>query len=366
MDQQIFEENKLHWFVMMCQRSERIEDFIDEFNAREDIKETNRVQDYFIPYLAIRRRSVSRQVPDFTQAGDDRRGDDQDRKSNELRNDMRHFVFILATPKALGLLRQQYWHIGHTYLRHLRDRQGNEIVVRAEMMEIFINACLEYREKFELHTKNDDIVEGVKVIVRNGAFKDFKAEVYNIHYKGDGIRFSIAIRFFANDKYVHIHDRTPEDVSLVDGNSIVFNADFIDRLESGILSILSRKVNKKITDETKKEDVRQLKEYYKLRHALIDDSMLGLRLDALMSICASLSKNDLEKSKYNRILKQHTSQILNGEQTPSSHIAHAYLLAALFISTKDPKFRNQLKTVVHQYLPEHQSLRRFVSLIRNM
>lgn len=91
--------------------------------------------------------------------------------------------------------------------------------------------------------------------MRRGAFKDFKAEVYDVHYKTDGIRFSIAIKFFTNDRYVHIHGVSPDDVILAKPDMPVFSDDFISRIQEEVLAILRRKVNKKETDETREADL---------------------------------------------------------------------------------------------------------------
>lgn len=367
-DSAIREANDLHWFVMKCQNAEKIEAFIDEYNASSLVAKDDKVEDLFIPSLAIRKRVLARTVSDDPGFVDFRRGEDADVKSNEMRSTLLHFVFLYVRPSAFDRLPNhlptQYWNMGQALLYHYNDGTGHAVTVRPAMMNIFISGCLEYLEKFEIHSKDTDISDGIQVTVREGAFKDFKAEVYNVHYKGNGIRFSIAIKFFSNDGYVHIHDRRPEDVVLSDQDSPVFSIDFIDRIERGILSVLRRRVRRKGSEEMNEADTRQLHQLYYLRHAIIDDALRSIQLDALMSVCASLLKNKMEQSKYNRILKQHMKEVREWESDRQQHTALAYLLTALYISTKDAKYRTELKQIVLRELSGHEALREFLTLVR--
>ena len=367
-DSNIRKENQLHWFVMKCQNAEKLEAFIDEYNNSQEVSPDDKVRDYFIPSLAIRRRSVSRSENNDFGLVDSHRIMNEDIKANEMRSILQRFVFLYARPSAFDKLDNrlptQYWNIGHTRLYHYVDGSGQAITISPQKMRVFISGCLEYLEKFEIRTKDSQIENGIQVTVREGAFKDFRAQIYNVQYKSNGIRFSIAIPFFANDGYVHIHDCRPEDVLLADQDSPVFSDDFIDRIQSGLLAVLRRRVNKKETDDTSAADSRLLHQLYYLRHAIIDDTLRSIQFDALMSVCASLNKKKLEKSKYNSIVKKRIQQVRKWENGPQQQTALAYLLTALYISTKDARYRAELKLIVCNDLPDHKALREFLSLIR--
>lgn len=343
--------NKLCWFVMKCREAEKIEALIDEYNADREVSPEDKVEDLFIPALVIRRRIA-----------------DEDTKSKEMRSTLRHFVFLYTRPSAFDQhdnhIATRYWNAGKTHLSFYTDGKGEAITVRPDMMSVFINGCLEYLERFEIHTKDTEIKDGIEVTVRHGAFRDYEAEVYNVHYKADGIRFSIAIKFFANDRYIHIHNLSPDDVQLADRDMPVFSDDFIDRIQTSILAILRRRAYKKETAETHEADTQQLRQLYYLHHAIIDDACRAAQFDALMSMCASLNGNSQEKRKYNRIIKQRLKELRSQENNQDHLIATAYLLTALYISTKDAQYRTELKPIVMQQLPEHKALRGFLSLIR--
>ena len=261
---------------MRCRETEKIEAFIEEYNAAKNVFPDDKIGDFFIPSLVIRKKIA-----------------EEDRKSKEMRSTLHNFVFLYVRPSAFdernNCITTQYWNTGKTHLSFYNDRNGESITVRPEMMNVFINGCLEYLERFEIQTKEAEIEDGIEVTLRKGAFKDFKATVYNVHYKACGIRFSIAIRFFANDSYIHIHDLSPADVTLADKETPVFSDEFIERIQSTLLTILRRRKHKKETEKSRKEDIQQLHRLYYLRHSIVDDELRATQLDALMSICASLT-----------------------------------------------------------------------------
>ena len=335
----ILKANEPCWFVMRCHDAKAMEALVDEYNADGEVPAGNKVQDYFIPSLVIGQRTG--------------------------------LAFLFVRPSAFGRMGERYTlqdhSAGRLRLLFYNDNKGEAITVRPEMMRLFILGCLEYRERLEVHAKAADISDGIVVTVRRGAFKDYKAEVYDIRYRAGGIRFSVAIKFFANQGYVHIHDLGPEDVQLADREMPLFSDDFLDRIQTTLLEILARQVNKKETAESRADDMRQLRQLYYLCHAVVDDPLRAAQFDALMSICASLMGNAQEKSKYNRIVKERLKELRNGKENENPNentIAEAYLLTALYISTKDAEYRTRLKAIVMQQLPEHKALRAFLSLIR--
>ena len=352
---------------MLCHDTRHVEEYIDDYNGSV-ADEDDRIADIFIPSKVIKRRKAGPFAPDPSEVENDYvRSKDREQASNSIREEMNQFVFLLARPTALLLLRRQWWNIGRVRLRHYYDMNVQEICVPDRRMRIFITACLEYREQFELRPDDAIFREGVVMTVSRGPLKNFPATIYNIRYKADGIRFSMSVRFFDNGKDIKIHNRTPDDVLPPEG-SLVFNDHFIDQIENRLLLILSRRVNKKEDDDSRQRDLQQLDELRYFQYVQIDSPLLSLRLDALMSLRASLVGNQQEKSRYNTLLRRHIAelQIRNDLSAADIHVSLAYQLAALCISTSDPTYRDELKPLVRQHLQDHASLRRLLSLISRM
>ena len=353
---------------MRCTNAERVEACIDEYNSDEQVDPENRVIDLFVPMLAMRRRTTKKTGERAADIYSDSADKDDDRKFNELRGSLRRFVFLYARPSAFekgeGRLPSQYWNSGRGRLLHYRSGSGKEITVRNDKMTMFISGCLEYMEKFEIHAREAELTDGIQVTVRRGAFKDMEAEVYNVHYQKKGIRFSIAIKFFSNDRYIHVHDCSPEDVVPMNQYSPVFSDNFIDRIQTGVLSIMHGMSRGRQTSRSLKADREQLRQFYYMRHAIVDDELVSVQLDALMLICASLSRNGQEKTKYNKIIKQRIKSVRALDTGKSRDVALAYLLTALFVSTRDADYRTELKQLVREKLSDHKPLCEFLSLVR--
>lgn len=335
----VHKENNPFWFVMRCRETEKLETLIEQYNADRETPPEDRVEEYFIPSLVVGQRVG--------------------------------IVFLYVRPSFFDRCNApaaaRYWKSGRVRLTFYRDGRGEAITVRPQLMKTFVNGCLEYLERLVVPARDAEIADGIEVTVRRGAFKDFKAEVYDVHYRANGICFSLAIKFFANDRYIHIHNLVPDDVKLAEQELPVFSDNLVDHLQTTLLDILRRRVYRKETDATRKADLRQLRQLYLLHHATIDDPLRAAIFDALMSICASLLGNSQEKGKYNRKIKQRLKELschdISGEE-PARQEATAYLLTALYISTRDAAYRNELKTLVLQHLPNHKILREFLSLVR--
>ena len=328
--------NQPCWFVMRCRDVKKIEALIDQYNADTDVSPENRVEEFFIPSLVVQQPI--------------------------------NLIFVYARPSAFDrsndAIYSRYWGSGKHRLSLYTDSKGEAVTVRPQLMKVFINGCLEYLERLTIHAKESEITDGIEVTLRHGAFKDFNAEVYNVHYKATGVRFNVVIKFFANDQYIHIHDLGPSDVRLANQELPVFSDDLVDRIQTAVLAIIRRRVYKKETIETHEEDCRQLRQFYLLHTATLDNPLLSAQFDALMSICASLMGKRREIGKYNRRIKQRIKELNSQEINQDNLTAKAYLLTALYISTKDACYRNEVKAIVMQQLSTHKALREFLTLIR--
>lgn len=328
--------NQPCWFVMRSRDVKKIDAFIDQYNADTEVLPENRVEEFFIPSLVVQQPI--------------------------------NLVFIYTRPSAFDrgndAIYSRYWGSGRTSLSFYTDSKGEAVTVRPQLMNVFINGCIEYYERITIHAKDGEITNGIEVTVRQGAFKDFNAEVYDVHYKANGVRFSVAIKFFANSQYIQIHDLCPDDVKLVSDDLPVFSDSLTERIQASILDIIRRRVYKKETKETQEADRQQLHQFYLLHTAVFDDLLLAAQFDSLMSICATLIGKRREVGKYNRKIKQRIKELGSQEINQEILTAKAYLLIALYISTKDACYRNEVKAIVMQQLPTHKALREFLSLIR--
>ena len=185
---------------MLCNDIKHVESYLNEYRGIY-IDAVDRIADYFIPAEVIKRRMTGRYAAETSpNEEEDKHVEDRDLASNSIREEIASFVFLLTRPSALKVINSQYWNSGRTRLRHYRDKNGDEIYVREDKMKLFITTCITYREQFELRPDEDTLKEGMMVTVSRGPLKNLRALIYNIRFKGDGIRFSMSVRFFENGK----------------------------------------------------------------------------------------------------------------------------------------------------------------------
>lgn len=108
--------NNPAWFVMKCREAERIEAFVDKYNADKNVLLDDKIEDLFIPALVIAKRMA-----------------EEDSKGCSMRSTLRHFVFLYTRPSAFDQrdnhISTQYWNDGKTRLSFYTDGQGEAITV---------------------------------------------------------------------------------------------------------------------------------------------------------------------------------------------------------------------------------------------
>ena len=311
-------KNELKWYVMRCRRADSIADLINAYNLDPEVEALDRIDNFFVPATAIQRKPKPKRTTEDEYSNRDRAKIEAAEKNNTIRNALRYYVFLLIRPSGLETLRNQRWNGGLRHIYHYRDSNGDEVTATKAMMDRFMDACLEFGNKLEICTLSKDIREGIKVKVRDGAFAGLDAEVVNLQYKADGLRFTIAVRLFADGNYALVHDQKPEDVIVSDNEAFVFNSDFIDRMENGILTILRRRIKHKEDKEERNSNDEQIRQYYRLHKAAIAAKPLAIKFDALMAICATLLQIPSARTRYTKLLKRRLKD-LRRQESPSTH-----------------------------------------------
>ena len=351
---------------MKCRMAADFAAAIPAYNRNPALREQDRIADCFIPAKTIERQPVAKLDDGARLAKVEMLRRETALRSNAIRNTLRNFVFLQIRPTGLAFLASEPWNDGYWRISHYRDHNGDEVTVAQKMMTRFIKACTELGSKLEICTVQDgEITQGLTVTVREGAFAGLEAEVVALQYKAEGLRFTIAVKLFSNGSVAYVHDCKPEDVIVSEKDSYVFNADFIDRIEDSLLNILKRRIKRKETPMEQVGNNRQIRSYFQLHNSSIDRKDLALRFDALMSICASMLRIGSAKAKYAKLLKRRLKEV---RQQPAGDAGQtrslAYLLSALFLSTKDPVYRDELKTVVQGQLTPDDILRRHLVILR--
>ncbi len=343
-------EDLCQWFVMTHLEPQRIESRLIDVNA-ERVRRNEDPVNYFIPYLVLERMTEGT----------------GSQENNEIRRALRRYVFLRTSEKQLQDLLQEPWNQGRMRLFRYREQDGRSAVISDSMMQRFINICLDRRERFGIHNHVPELTKGMEVIIRSGAFKDLKAEVFAVNHTSKGVRLTLSVELFAHTQDIHLYDKTLEDIKLASDDTFLISRDFISHVQETLFTVLEHKVNGYHGDEeARQEDMRKLNLLYLYRHMQIANEKWRTQYDALMLLCAALRYDREGKTQYNAIVKRHIKSIQQDAAAPVDDETLTLLYGALFVSTKDSEYRKEAKELARQENFSNPHLLRFVSLIRKI
>ena len=395
-----------HWYVMTHLEPAEIDENLRRVRENEGAEA---FETYFIPYLFIKRRLADHGAAEAdNDAFQGWRDPLEVSENNAIRSELKRYVFIRGTVQQMRALVTADWNrFSRLHLQHYRDAFGREATVPELIMQRFIRACTDQMEKFELRPTVATIMVDTEVVIRRGPFKSVKANVTEVHHTDQGVRLTLSIPFFANSRDIYLTDYTPDMVSVIGDGADIIGPDFIDRIQSKVLSILSRRVHHKETDATRIADARTLSRLYGYRHSTIQDDDSDAIFQSLMLIVARLRFDQegqtllqrrvqslltgarsgcLTSSPFTRdrsgcltspeaappftgdrsgcLTSQTQTTALSPVRGPQSPVALTMLHIALYIATQDPRHRTAAKTLIRDNALTSPHLRRFLSLIR--
>ncbi|MBR4534520.1 MAG: hypothetical protein IKO85_08320 [Bacteroidaceae bacterium] len=361
--------NRTHWYVLTHLEPEWLEARLIEQQTAED-GDARMPLRYFIPYLLLNRKKVTKEVlDDYVDPPSDHQVSVRDQVNNEIRNALRRYVFLRATQKEIDRIISEDWNKGRVRLCYYKGIDGGHAVVDDSLMQQFINVCIQQRERFDIRPHVRRLEKGVRVLIRQGVFKDVQAEVFSISHTASGIRLTLSVEFFGGTQDIRLYDKTPDDVEMLADECFAINNEYISQVEQTILTALEHKVSKYEGLDVVRErtaDMRRLNLIYTYNSVEISDHLLSTRYNALMLICASLRQDREGRSAYNRIAKQHIRDMEAPSGQHPTVDALTYLHLALFVSTKDPAFRQQAKQLFKQLPSPTPTLHRFIKCICKM
>ena len=355
------------WFILTHLEPKQIEERLKAENAQRFGSDFP-LFEYFVPYQFLKRR-VSRQAVNDDGTDTDYynpRNREEVKANNETRAELRNFIFIKATNLEIEALIGSDWNRWvRNRLQFYRDRQRQRITVPDRMMSQFIDACCNYRDKFDLWPAIDDIEKNETVVLNSGPFMGEKAHILQVRHSNKGITLTVGIEMFSRTMTLRLHNVTPKDIVRQKENAAAtLHQDPIEDAQRHLLAILSRKVYRKETDDTARKDAATLDRLYNYRHLVISNDAARRHFLALMLICAHL-RHDNEGRRELTTQALHELEIINarGDQKAATD-TRTYLWVALYVATGLPDYRNAAKAYVQQHSPKSQKLRRFVTLIR--
>ena len=221
------------WHVMTHLEMARFQKWFSNFNAMR-LRDGLPIIQTFYPYEFLRGR-----------IRDTRETADADQQKTTIKADahveFRRFVFLKATDKDIRDLVYSKENLdSFIRLRRYLDPTGHQALVRDAVMREFFQACLDYRERFELSPS----LEGVKALdqvkIISGPYKGYEATVVSIKLVNGKLDLRLAIPMVHGQIDIHRKNVSAKEVvPLNPSDASALRADFIRYTQDSLLDILS-------------------------------------------------------------------------------------------------------------------------------
>ena len=347
-------DTPLRWYVMLHGNPQLVDFQLKRENMiRQSRQGETPLLEYFIPFCFLSHIADN----------DNEQLSASIRESNNLREDFHDFIFIHTTEDSIAALLDSDWNKSmRNRLRHYRDIEKHIVIVTSDEMDLLIRLFSERRIKFSIGLPVTDIGPDMNVVItQKGLFNGKDARVISVKHTADGISLTLGISMFGGTKELKLSDMTLSNIQTETTSKDIIGLRFIQEAEQTLLDILSRRLNHKETDDTRREDMHMLNHLFLYSYVSISDVALSARFLSLMLICATLR---FDKGSSRELAKQAQALLIhNKSQTPA---IRAYLNLALYLATRNADYRTAGKQLIQQHPDDNPSLRRLLSLVRRL
>ena len=388
------------WHVMTHLEMARFQKWFSNVNAMR-LRDGLPVIQTFYPYEFLRGRiRDTRETADAKQQKTTVKAD--------AHVEFRRFVFLKATDKDIRDLVYSKENLdSFIRLRRYLDPTGHQALVRDAVMREFFQACLDYRERFELSPSLEGVKALDKVKIISGPYKGYEATVVSVKLVNGKLDLRLAIPMVHGQIDIHRKNVSAKEVvPLNPSDASALRADFIRYTQDSLLDILTARAaalekaerahrrpsaSPRLSGPVSggsaagspaspsspvsagsppssdlslyRRHAELLTTLYRYRDYEIQNPSAEAHFTALMLICAHLCQDAKgEKELQQRALAQLEAINAKGPAKAATD-TRTYLWIALKISTGDPQYRDLAKDYIRTKQPKSPQLRQFVTLI---
>ena len=320
---------------------------------------------FYIPWLYMPR--VTAAYPS-SPVVDDRHYDPMADNAS-LRNDLRHFVFIQASPERIASIVQADWNrVSRFRLYHYRDTNGAKVTVSDAEMQRFILTMQDHHLKFFLDQPVSEFSVGDKVILQMEPWVGRLAEIKAIKVRKDCTSITVSLNIFNRTKSINFPDVNVGDVQFVDEEKgRLLSGNPITNYEEEIVDLLSHRFTSKCTDKMVETDKERLKRLASYSRIYVEEPDEQARFTALRLLCAYLRSDKTRVAKYtSEVLKLSSITSHLSPLTFLNSFVDAYLTMALFITTRNPRYRDAVKAYCQSHPDCPEILRRYHRIVKGI
>lgn len=309
--------------------------------SRGDLQPGAEPFDYFVPYLYMR--------PD---------------SKDEVRELFHSFVFISASPERLRSIVESEWNVrARLHLRYYRDHSGNPIAISDEEYRQ-LRATIQNRQLKVFFGKPveplGEMAVGDRVTLLIDDWRGRQGKIERIRLKKGRVSMTVAVNILGRTKSVNFEDLHDGDVIFSDHDTEqLLTGSLISNIEGPIATILDhyfRKDNAPLM----RRDFPLLNRYFSYANIQIDDQDDLRRFTSLMLMCAVMLRESALIERYQSLLTEWLSSPSGSSSAvlaPSSSAPEssstvlapssdtdAYIMLALFVATRNPHYRDAVKS----------------------
>lgn len=276
--------------------------------------------DYFVPYLFMR--------PDST---------------DEIREIFHHFVFIRASQERLRAMVESEWNTrSRLHLRYYRDRSGKNITISEEEYQQLRSTILNRQLKIFFGKPVEPVGQmavGDRVTLLIDDWHGKQGKIERIRLKKGRVSMTVAVDILGHTKSVNFEDLHDGDVIFSDHDTEqLLTGNLISNIEGPIATMLEHYFRKD-NAELMRRDFPRLNRYFSYANIQIDSEEDRLCFTSLMLMCAVMLRESAVVERYQRQLSEWL-----GEVTVPRSDTDAYVMLALFVTTRNPRYRDAVKS----------------------
>jgi len=343
------DHSESHWYVMTHFQMPRFLDWLKMENAHR-LSDGKAIIEPFYPYDFLKDCPLK----------------DRAEASASIGDDFVNFVFLKTTAADIdGLVNDERNKMSVCRLKHYLDTDGSFATVPNGMMEDFVQACENYRGRFEVTPPLRSIEATDKVRIKSGAFAGHEALVTRVQLSRKAIHLDLAIQLVKKVMIIRMRNVDKSQVDILSreaGDAI--RADFVEYTQNHLITILRHRMKRMDDMEVNQRDVEMLTRLYRYRFHEVKNGAARVHFLALMLICAHLCRYVDDENQLREKALEELAEINRRSESKAATDTRTYLWIALYISTHDPRYRDAAKQYVRDHQPKSAKLRSLVSLIR--
>lgn len=330
------------WYVMVHQNPRWIEAMLLKDSRGELLKDGAQPlpsYDFFVPYQFLRPST-----------------------DDELREDLRSFVFVHVSEQRIHDIVNSEWNAGaRSHLHHYRDTNGHVVTISDSEMQQLRTTLQSRQLKFFFGQPIGDMAVGDTVILQFDPWRGKIGKVEKIAYKKGRLVMTVGVNIMNRTKSVKFEDLHDGDVLFADEErGRLLSGNLIENFENEMVNILGHKYREKAPQKVINDRSRLLRllSYANMQMPDTDDHQ---RFTALMLLCSYLLFEAEARDRYKAQLQQWLEGV-----TEARTATEAYLMVALFVVTRKPKYRDAAKAYRKTHSDCPDIIRRFLSKVSDI